>query len=217
MAEVSFRSLPICIRYGDNLVTRHKGRHALWLFSDTKSISISNLVGCAYIWSMNLQRRERGCLRKQMDWKNVTSSLWISGFSAVKWESCTKWSLKSLPAPKCPHFTYHQSNWIIGLWKFRSFPEASEKYLKKNWFLPLCLEGTEICFPSSLIVGFPCGSAGKQSACNAGDLGSIPELGRSPEGGKDYPLQYSGLENSMDSIVHGFTKSRAWLSDLHFH
>ena len=47
--------------------------------------------------------------------------------------------------------------------------------------------------------GFPCGSAGKESARNAGDLGSIPGLGRSPGEGKGYPLQYSGLENSMDS------------------
>ena len=53
------------------------------------------------------------------------------------------------------------------------------------------------------IKGFPCGSAGKESACNAGDLGSIPGLGRSPREGKGYPLQYSGLENSTDHIVHG--------------
>ena len=46
--------------------------------------------------------------------------------------------------------------------------------------------------------GFPCGSAGKESACYAGDLGSIPGLGRSPREGKGYPFQYSGLENSMD-------------------
>ena len=50
-----------------------------------------------------------------------------------------------------------------------------------------------------LLGGFPCGSAGKESACNAGDLGWIPGLGRSPGEGKGYPFQYSGLENSMDS------------------
>ena len=49
-------------------------------------------------------------------------------------------------------------------------------------------------------LGFPCGSADKESSCNAGDLGSIPELGRSPGEGKGYPLQYSDLENSMDYI-----------------
>ena len=48
------------------------------------------------------------------------------------------------------------------------------------------------------IMDFPCGSAGKESACNAGDLGSIPRLGRSPEEGKGYPLQHFGLESSMD-------------------
>ena len=48
-------------------------------------------------------------------------------------------------------------------------------------------------------MGFPGGSAGKQSACSAGDLCSIPGLGRSTGEGKGYPLQYSGLENSMDS------------------
>ena len=55
--------------------------------------------------------------------------------------------------------------------------------------------------------GFPGGSDGKDSACNAGDLGLIPGLGRSPGEGKGYPLQYSGLENSMDSIVLGIPKS----------
>ena len=52
-------------------------------------------------------------------------------------------------------------------------------------------------------MGFPCGLAGKEFACNAGDLDSIPGLGKSPEEGKGCPLQYSGLENSMDCIVHG--------------
>ena len=55
----------------------------------------------------------------------------------------------------------------------------------------------------------------KESACNAGDLGLIPGLGRSPGEGKGYPLQYSGLENSMDCIVHGVAKSWTWLSDFH--
>ena len=49
-------------------------------------------------------------------------------------------------------------------------------------------------------MSFPCGSAGKESTCNAGDLGLIPGLGRSPGEGKGYPLQYSGLENSIDSL-----------------
>ena len=64
--------------------------------------------------------------------------------------------------------------------------------------------------------GFPCGSAGKESVCNTGDLGSIPGLERSPGEGKGYPFQSSGLENSMDCIVHGVTKSQTLLSDFHF-
>ena len=63
-------------------------------------------------------------------------------------------------------------------------------------------------------MGFPGGSAGKESACNVGVLGSIPGLGRSPGKGNSYSLQYSGLENSMDSRVHGVTKSQAQLSNF---
>ena len=66
------------------------------------------------------------------------------------------------------------------------------------------------------VTGLPCDSAGKESACNAGDLGSIPGLGRSRGGGKGYPLQSSGLENFMDCTVHGVTKSQTQLSDFHF-
>ena len=64
-------------------------------------------------------------------------------------------------------------------------------------------------------LGFPCGSAGKESAFNAGDLGLSPELGRSPGEGKGYLLQYSGLEKSMDCIVHGVAKSQTQLRDFH--
>ena len=77
------------------------------------------------------------------------------------------------------------------------------------------------------LLGFPGGSAGKESAGNAGDLGVIPGSGRCPGlgrypppclgGGNGYPLQYSGLENSMDYTVHGVSKSRAQLSDLHLY
>ena len=65
-------------------------------------------------------------------------------------------------------------------------------------------------------MGFPGGSAGKESTCNVEVLGLIPGLGRSPGEGKGYPLQDSGLENSMDCIVHGVTKSRTRLNDFTF-
>ena len=72
--------------------------------------------------------------------------------------------------------------------------------------------------------GFPDSSVSKESACNAGDISSIPRSGRSPGEGIGYPLQYSGLENSMElhihvytCIVHRVTKSLTQLSDFHFH
>ena len=58
-----------------------------------------------------------------------------------------------------------------------------------------------------MMLGFPGGSAGKESTCNGGDPDSIPGLGMFPGEGKGYPLQYSGLENSMDYIVHGVARS----------
>ena len=68
----------------------------------------------------------------------------------------------------------------------------------------------------SSIRRLPCGLAGKESTCSVGGLGSIPGLGRFSGEGKGYPLQSSGLENSMDCIVHGVTKSWTQLSDFHF-
>ena len=68
-----------------------------------------------------------------------------------------------------------------------------------------------------VFLGFPCGSAGEESTCNAGNLGSIREFRRSPAEGKGYPLRCSGLENFVDCIVHGVSKSWTQLSDFHFH
>ena len=68
----------------------------------------------------------------------------------------------------------------------------------------------------SSTLGLPLGSAGKESSCNVGDLGLVAGLGRSPGKGNGYPLQYSGLEISMDRIFHGVTKSQTRLSDVYF-
>ena len=70
--------------------------------------------------------------------------------------------------------------------------------------------------PTLVFLGFPCGSAGKESAHNVRDPSSIPGLGRSPGEGKGYSLKYSGLENSMDYLVHGVTKSWILLREFHF-
>ena len=61
---------------------------------------------------------------------------------------------------------------------------------------------------------FPHSSVGKESACNAGDPGSVPVLGRSPGEGKGYPLQYSGLENSIDCIIHDPDNHVGVITDL---
>ena len=76
-------------------------------------------------------------------------------------------------------------------------------------FLEMGIQDHLTCFLRNLF-------AGKESACNAGDLGLIPGLRRSPGEGKGCPLEYSGLENSMGYTVHGVAKSWTWLSDLHF-
>ena len=70
--------------------------------------------------------------------------------------------------------------------------------------------------PTPVFLGFPSGSAGKESTCNEEDLGLIPRLRRSPGEGTGYTLQYSGLENSMDYMVHEVAKSQTWLSDFYF-
>ena len=81
-----------------------------------------------------------------------------------------------------------------------------------SWVGKICWRRDRL--PTPVFLGFPYGSAGKESTCNVGDLGSTPGLGRSPGEGKGYPLQYSGLENSMDCIVHGVVKSQTRLSDF---
>ena len=68
-----------------------------------------------------------------------------------------------------------------------------------------------------MFLGFSCGSAGKKSACNAGNLGWILGLGRSPEEEKGYPCQYFVLGNSIYCVVYGVSRSWTRLSNFHFH
>ena len=74
-----------------------------------------------------------------------------------------------------------------------------------SWLGKICWRRDRL--PTPVFLGFPHSSAVKESTRKAGDLGSIPGLGRSPGEGKGYPLQYSCLENSMDCIVHGVAES----------
>ena len=87
--------------------------------------------------------------------------------------------------------------------------------------LSLILGVGKICWrrdrlPTPVFLGFPCGSTGNEFTCNEGDLGLTPGLGRSPGEEKGYPLQYFGLETSMDCIVQGVSKSWTRLSNFHF-
>ena len=96
--------------------------------------------------------------------------------------------------------------WLCGICRFHWVHKGP--HIRKPIEIQGSREEPPIYNPVGSLRGFPCGSAGKESTCTEGDLGSIPELGRSPGEGKGYPLQCSGLENSMHCIVHGVTKSR---------
>ena len=108
-------------------------------------------------------------------------------------------------------------------WHFMGFPGSSVgKESSCNAEDPSSIPGSGRSpggdrLPTPVFLGSHGGSAGKESTCNAGDLDSIPGLGRSSGEGKCYSLQYSGLEKSMDGLVHGVAKSQTWLNDFHFH
>ena len=91
-------------------------------------------------------------------------------------------------------------------------------YFQPPLFCLFFFEISQLYFELGLGLGlgdFPESSAGEESTCNVGELGSIPGLRRSPGEGKGYPLQYCGLENSMGCIVYGVTESDM-MSDFHF-
>ena len=94
--------------------------------------------------------------------------------------------------------------WLMAIWNIANFLDFFYLFIWHLFLIPI------LCW------GFPCGLAGKESICNVGDLGSISGLGRSPGQGKGYPLKYSGLENSMNCIVHRVTNRLTQLSDFHY-
>ena len=105
-----------------------------------------------------------------------------------------------------------------GKWRKRKFEVVEGKMYKQYlilWILRSYYFLTSVTHWKA--ISFPGSSVSKESACDAGEPGSIPGSGRSAGEGIGYPLQCSGLENSMDCIVHWVSKSRTQLSDFHFH
>ena len=122
-------------------------------------------------------------------------------------------SVRYLVAQRLEHLPAMRETWVRSLgWED---PPEKQKVTQSSilaWRIPCTIQsmGSQRVGRnfSVLCLGFPSGSVGKESACKAGDLGSIPGLGRYPRKGKGYLLQYFGLENSMDCIAHGVAKSQ---------
>ena len=101
-------------------------------------------------------------------------------------------------------FSWGLPPWLTNSCLLAMFSHGLSLVCPQPWCLSVYTDF--LCLP--VRVGFPGGSASKESTRNVGNLGLIPGSGRSPGEGKGYPLQYSGLENPMDCIVQGVTKSR---------
>ena len=165
-----------------------------------------------------------GSQRAQHNWSN-----WARTHAWFQW---FEWQAKRVLTRELLKISIHQNIVIPGPWEapLNSHPvsksmaslvaqlvknlPAMQETPNDSWVGKICWRRDRL--PSPVFLGFPGGSDGKESACNVGDLGLIPGLGRSPGEGKGYPLQYSGLENSMDCIVHGVAKSQTGLSNFHF-
>ena len=118
-------------------------------------------------------------------------------YALVCGKNCLPWKLVSLIAQLVKNLPAMQETWF------------------DSWVRKILWRRDRL--PTPVFLRFPYDSDGKESTCNAGDLGLTPGLGRSPGEGKGYPLQYSGLENFMDCIIHGVAKSQTQPSDFHFH
>ena len=125
----------------------------------------------------------------------------------------------------CRSHTGDSTNSCLKIFRKKNFQEVSRSNLNllhtDGYLHSICIAFTAIYIAFMLYWGFPGGSEVKASACNVGDLCSIPRSGRSPGEGSGNPLQYSFLENPMDrgawwATIHGVTKSWTRLSDFTF-
>ena len=156
------------------------------------------------------------CYKKKKK-KNETSCTSAAAFSPpflllfLCW--CAKWRMEWLLTHYYVSSVIHRKAPVIFTHNYFYTISETINSVKRQKSLSIILK--TILTHSLSDTGFPGGSAGKKSTCNTGDLSLIPGLRRSPREGKGNPLQSSGLENSMDSIVYRVTKSRIWLSDFH--
>ena len=126
---------------------------------------------------------------------------------------CMKMKSESEVTQSCPTLSDRILTRII--WAFPGGASGKEpacqfRRYKRCWFVPWVrkIPWRRDSLPTPVFLGFLVGPASKASACNVGNLGSTPVLGRSPGEVNSYPLQYSGPENSMDCIVHGYIPQR---------
>ena len=139
---------------------------------------------------------------------SIEMTIWFLFFShcgILHWVICKCWTI-------CHPWDKYHLRWSVG---FDVTIAVVLGWYKSCPYKMVTLKYKCVYSDFSTNQGPPGGSAGKESTCNVGNLGSIPGLGRSPGEGKSYPLQYSGLETCMDCTVHGVTKSCTWLSDFH--
>ena len=138
----------------------------------------------------------------------LQGSVWQGGL-------CALWVTRQGEVLAGHRVAFHPSTYLHCIWRNgRPGSEGDETKHRTEYFLKEQKHKLKKC-TVELSRGVPGGPDSKESACNVGDPGSIPGLGRSPRERNGYPLQYSGLQNSMDCIVHRMAKSQTRLNDFH--
>ena len=128
----------------------------------------------------------------------------IESVLRIRWSKCWSFSVSISPSNEYSELmSFILTGWISLQSKGLSRVFSNTTVEKHQFF---CAQ-LSLSSNSHIHMDFPCGSAGKESACNVGDLGLIPGLGRSLGEGNGYPCQYPGLENSVDCIVRGVAES----------
>ena len=188
----------------------------------TLATSCEELTHWKRLWCWEgLGAGEKGDDRGWDDWiASLTRWTWVWVNSRSWWWTGRPGVLQLMGWQRVRHNWATELNWTekstytwyyISIWKMLcislGFPDSSvgKESTCNAWVRKIHWRRDRLLTP--VFLGFHRGSAGKESACNTGDLGSVPGLGRHPGQGKGYPLQYSGLENTMACIVHGVTES----------